>query len=175
MTKWNIAPVALAAALFMAAPAQAQVAFGPQVSYGTDSDLGVGARVELPVGGMITQDAGSMMAGLKAIGSFDWFFLDCDDDAFGGVEVDCSYWEANVNGAVPFVIEGQGFSPYLGAGLNIAQVAVEVGDFDESETEIGVNILGGLNFPLGGLAAFAEGRIELGGGEQFVISAGVLF
>ena len=46
MTKWNIVPVALVAGLFMAAPAQAQVAFGPQVSFGTESDLGVGARAD---------------------------------------------------------------------------------------------------------------------------------
>ena len=176
MTKWNIVPVALAAALFVAAPAEAQVAFGPQVSWGDDSDIGVGARVEMPVGGMITQDAASMLASLKFIGSFDWFFIGdegCDEDG-----VNCTYWEINANGAVPLPVEG--FSPYLGAGLNVAHGGVSfdddaLEDFESSDTEVGLNILGGLNFGLGGLNSFVEGRIELGGGEQFVISAGLLF
>ena len=174
MTKWNIAPVALAAALFMAAPAQAQVAFGPQVSFGTESDLGIGARAELPVGGMITQDAGSIMAGLKVIGSFDYFFWDeegCDQDG-----VDCGWMDINVNGAVPIPLEG--FSPYVGAGLNIAMLTFEIDelDVDESTTETGINLLGGLNFPLGGFAAFAEARVVVGSdADQFVIAGGILF
>lgn len=179
MTKWNIVPVAFAAAaLFVAAPAQAQVAFGPQVSFGTESDLGVGGRVELPVGGMITQDAESVMAGLKLIGSFDYYFWDeegCDQDG-----VSCSWMDINANGAVPIPLEG--FSPYVGAGLNIAMVSVSFDDCpagfdcDTSETETGINVLGGLNFPLGGLAAFAEGRLVLSGeADQFAITAGILF
>ncbi|HUF11581.1 MAG TPA: hypothetical protein VMN78_00610 [Longimicrobiales bacterium] len=173
MTKWNAVPVALALGFFAASPAEAQVGFGVQGSWGDDSDLGVGARVVAPVGHMITADGGSVLAGLKAIGSFDWFFIDCPDG------VDCSWIEINANGAVPLPLEG--FSPYVGAGLNIARISFESeeqgvpGAFDVSDTEVGLNLLGGLDFPLGGLNAFAEGRFELGGGEQFVVTVGVLF
>ena len=177
MTKWNIVPVAFAAALFVAAPAQAQIAFGPQVSWGSDSDLGVGARVEVPVGGMITGDSESVLAALKFIGSGDYFFVDCGDSE----NVDCSWIELNANAAVPLPLEG--FSPYVGGGLNFTMVSVEFddevcpagADCDSSNSEVGLNVLGGLSFPLGGMNAFAEGRFELGGGEQFVLSAGILF
>lgn len=175
MTKWKIAPFAVALALFAATPAQAQIAFGPQVSWGSDSDLGVGARVEVPIGYMVTADDRSVLAGLKLIASGDYFFLDCDNP-FGGAEIDCSYIEINANGAVPLPLEG--FSPYVGGGLNVALVSVDVegcADCGGSDTEVGLNVLGGLNFPLGGMNAFAEGRFELGGGEQFVLSAGILF
>lgn len=173
MTKWNAVPFALALGFFAASPAEAQVGFGVQGSWGDESDLGIGARVVAPVGHMITADDGSVFAGLKAIGSFDWFFIDCPDG------FDCGYFEINANGAVPLPLEG--FSPYVGAGLNVARVSIATEDqdspfaFDESETEVGLNVLGGIDFPLGGLNTFAEGRFELGGGEQFVLTVGVLF
>ena len=174
MMKWNFVPVVLGVVLFGAAPAEAQLAFGPQLSFGTDSDLGIGARVEVPVGHMVSSTG--VFAAMKMIGSFDYFFIDCGDGVSD--DVDCSYWELNANAAVPIPVEG--FSPYAGAGLNVGHAAVDFeddafDDFDSSDTEAGVNLLGGINFPVGGMAAFAEGRLELGGGEQFVITAGVLF
>ena len=175
MTKWNIVPAVLALGLF-AAPAQAQVAFGPQLSWGSDSDLGIGARVEMPIGGMITDDAGSILSSMRFIGSGDYFFFDCSNSD----DVDCSWIELNANVAVPLPLEG--FSPYVGGGLNVAMVSVEldpdvcpVADCDDSNTEVGLNLLGGLGFPLASMNAFTEARIELGGGEQFVLSFGFLF
>jgi hypothetical protein len=39
---------------------------------------------------------------------------------------------------------------------------------------VGLNLLGGLKFALGSLSSYAEGRFELGGGEQLVLTFGVL-
>ena len=152
------------------APAAAQTVFGPQISWGDDSDLGIGARLETPLSQLMTAtDQESPLNDMWLIGSFDWFF---PGDAMEGM--DLTYWEINANLAYPFDVEG--LRPYAGGGLNIAHAGVDFEDNtffeDMSETEVGLNVLGGLKFLLGTLDAFAEARIELGGGEQFVLSGG---
>lgn len=148
--------------------------FGLQANYADDTDFGVGGRVEIPVP---LSDMGVLSRAFAA-GSFDWFFPDCETFVgFGNTEIDCSYWEVNANLAVPFTVAAS-VTPYAGAGLNVARISLsaenEIGDFDGSETDIGANLLGGVRFPLGGLAMYAEARAELGGGEQFVITVGLL-
>ena len=167
--RMGLATVALVAV--GAAGAEAQ-RFGVQANYGTDSELGVGARVEI---GLPFASTGTFSQTFL-IGSFDYFF-DCGFDGFGDSDAfDCSYWEINANAAVPLVASG--INPYVGAGLNYANYSVDVdtgfGDFDSSGSEVGLNILGGLRFPLGGLSAYGEGRFELGGGEQLVLTFGIL-
>lgn len=153
----------------LASPVSGQVVFGPQGSWGDESDFGIGARLQVPFAGLVTTEPGSALSTMFLIGSFDWFFP--DDDDFPGVDV--NWFEVNLNAAYPLVMEG--LRPYVGAGLNYARVSVEVGGETDSDSDVGLNVLGGLNFLLGGLTAFTEGRFELGGGEQFVLTFGVLF
>lgn len=149
--------------------------FGVQGNWSDDFDFGVGGRVELPLPNLLTSEGA--LANTFLIGSFDYFFPDCGD-SFGGFDFDCSYWEINAGLAVPIV--SSSIDPYVGAGLNLARFSSEFEsdlpgvDDDASETEVGLNLLGGLRFPLGGLSAFGEARLELGGGEQFVLTFGVL-
>jgi opacity protein-like surface antigen len=148
--------------------------FGLQASYADDTDFGAGARIEIP---FALSDAG-VLSRAFGVGSFDWYFPDCENFVgLGDTEIDCSYWEINANIAVPFTVAAS-VTPYAGAGVNVARVSVsaenEIGDFDDSETEIGANLLGGLRFPLGGLAMYTEARAELGGAKQFVITVGLL-
>lgn len=166
----RIAVLTMVLGAVAAAPVSGQVAVGPQLSFADDADFGVGIRAEAPLSGMMTAEPGSAASTMFLIGSFDWFF---PDDAEG---VDVRYFEINANVGYPLEVEG--FDPYVGGGLNIATGSVSFDDpalEDSSNTEIGLNLLGGLKFLLGDLNAFAEARIELSGGEQFVISAGVLF
>ncbi|HSJ13193.1 MAG TPA: hypothetical protein VK939_02185 [Longimicrobiales bacterium] len=139
---------------------------GVQGNWSDDFDLGIGARVELNLPNLLTSEG--PLANTFLIGSFDYFFPDCPAD------LDCSYWEINGNLAVPFAVSG--LSPYAGAGLNIARIDVglEDSDFSGSDTEIGLNLLGGLRFPIGGVSAYGEARLELGGGEQFVLTFGAM-
>ena len=155
-----------AAAVAISASAVQAKQFGIQGSWGDDSDFGIGARIEYGLPNLLTNSGPFSRTFL--IGSFDYFFPDCPDD------VDCTYWEINSNLAIPLVASG--IDPYVGAGLNIAHVSAELegSDLGGSDTEVGLNLLGGLRFPLGGVSAFAEGRIELGGGEQFVLTFGAL-
>lgn len=163
MIKRVVLGIAMALAI-SAGNVQAQ-RLGAQLSYGDDSDLGLGARLEVGVPNLFTSTGA--LANTYFIGSFDYFFIDCDE---------CTYWEINANLAVP--VAASGVDPYLGAGLNVAHFSV---DFDSplsdeaSDTEVGVNLLGGIRFPLGNLSSFLEGRLELGGGEQLVLTFGIMF
>jgi opacity protein-like surface antigen len=159
-----IVPCAL---VFFALPVHAQ-RFGAQINWGEDWDLGIGARIEFPLG----LQADGILSRAFAIGSFDYYFPDC-----GGIdEVDCSFFEINLNGAVPLTAEG--FNPYVGGGLNIARFSVDIaGDTagGGSDTEVGLNLLGGLRFLIGTIAAFAEAKFVVNGAEQLAVTFGVLF
>jgi hypothetical protein len=130
---------------------------GLQVSYGEDSDLGIGVRG--------IYDLETLMYGMEAIGSFDYFFWSEE-----GVD-DLSYWEINLNAIYKIELEGSSVMPYTGAGLNYAHASVG----EASESEVGINLLGGATFGTGSIKPFVEAKIELNGGEQFVVSAGVRF
>ncbi|HEX6309277.1 MAG TPA: hypothetical protein VFZ69_13870 [Longimicrobiales bacterium] len=162
MKTWRVFAAVAAALVIGTSDARAQ-AFGVQGSWGDDSDFGIGARLELGVPNLLTSTG--PLANTYVIGSFDWFFPDND-------QIDFDYWEINLNLAVP--ITATSIDPYAGLGLNIAHISVDALGDDGSDTEVGLNLLGGLRFNLGTLGAFTEGRFELGGGEQFVLTFGVL-
>ncbi|HUH13581.1 MAG TPA: hypothetical protein VMK65_10740 [Longimicrobiales bacterium] len=162
-----VVPMFALVGFVMAAPAQSQVGFGAQVSYASDFDLGIGARAVFGLGSMLGQTTGRL-ATLQGIVSADFFMPDCDP-------ADCSYIEVNGNGVLPIALEGSALSPYVGAGLNFARISSEFGGQSHSSSEIGLNILGGTYFGMGGMNLFGEARYELAGGEQLVFSLGVLF
>ncbi|MBN2369788.1 MAG: outer membrane beta-barrel protein [Vicinamibacteria bacterium] len=132
---------------------------GLQVSYAEDTDLGIGVR------GIYNLE--NVMSGMEAIGSFDYFFPSTEE----GFDVDVSYWELNLNVVYNINLENSSIKPYTGAGLNYAHASVE----GSSESDVGLNILGGAVFGTGSIKPFIEAKIEAGGGEQFIVSGGVRF
>jgi len=157
MWKLRTAFVALAVLALGAGSAQAQ-RFGAQVSWADDVDLGIGGRLEYDFGASLADEG--TLSHTYLIGSFD-FFPDCGND--------CSYFEFNGNLAVPVNAENS-LNPYVGGGLNMGRISVGSG----SDTQFGLNVLGGLKFTIGKLASFAEARMELKGESQFVLTFGVL-
>ncbi len=140
-----------------------QIHLGPQLSYGSSSKLGLGGRLHA---NLKSPDR------LVIIGAFDWFFPD------EGPGDNRTYWELNGNLAYRFKIEGTtAVAPYAGGGLNIAHSSrrPEGGGGGSSHTDLGVNLLGGTLFGSGPVLPFFELRVELAGGEQFVLTGGVLF
>ncbi|MGE0354185.1 MAG: outer membrane protein [Gemmatimonadales bacterium] len=142
----------------------AQTSFGGQINWGDDSDLGIGGRIEFGLANMVN------VPELKAIGSFDYFF----PDAPSGVDV--TYWEINGNVAYQFTKVKGRILPYAGGGLNIAHGSASFGGFSGGDTKVGLNLMGGIDFKTSGrLTPFVEAKFEAGGGEQFVLSGGILF
>lgn len=154
----------LAPCVFSAGTAQAQL-FGAQVSWGEDSDVGIGARAEFDFANKLTRTGAFSKS--FVIGQFDYYFIDCPAGA------SCTYWELNPSLAVPF--RGSNVKPYAGAGLHVSHRSGSAGGLSRSDTGMGLNLLGGLRFGLGGLDAFSEARLGLGGDyEQFAVSFGFL-
>lgn len=153
-----------AAAFVLALPATAvgQVTLGPELSYGGDTDIGIGGRVLVGVESLEHWDF---------IGTFDVFFPD------DGPNNDVSYWEANGNLAYNFLIaDAPSIFPYVGGGLNIAHASVEFDDgSDTSDTDLGINLFGGTKFESSSVTPFVELRVVLEGADQVVVTGGILF
>lgn len=156
--------LAVAAALLCVESASGQVrAVMPLVSFGDRSDAGVGARVAFGV-----SEWGAAWEGQVDV---QLFF----PDEVGGL--DRGYLEVNANVIHAFDVGRPSLSPYAGAGFNMARWSVSRSGTpfveDATETDLGLNLLGGLRFGSTGLSPFVEGRIELGGGDQAVLMAGM--
>jgi hypothetical protein len=165
--------VSLAILLVAPTALDAQVHLGGQLSVGSDSDFGLGARATFGL---------PSPTPLEIIASADYFF---PDDAPG---VDINYWEINANLVYLFKIPGSIVAPYAGGGLNFARASYstdlsdfgvelpgEFSTFDRSDSEFGLNLVGGAKFNVGSITPFGELRIELDGGDQVVLSGGALF
>lgn len=141
------------------------VKVGAQASFADDADFGIGPRlqIELP----------RVASGLWIASSFDYFF---PDQGFGTSVDDVDYWEFNANLLYDIALANvTNLVPYIGAGLNVARVSTTVGSESASNTDLGLNIVGGASFPLASVTPFVEVRIEVEGGEQFVVAGGILF
>lgn len=131
--------------------AEAQMAIGPQASWGSESDVGVGGRVlvNLP------------NTNLEAVVSGEVFFPDGDAD---WIDVNANLFYHFHLADTPTVM------PYLGGGLNVARLT-----FNGSTTEAGLNLGGGIRFPGVRMSPFLEARAVISDADQFVVSAGILF
>lgn len=105
--------------------------------------------------------------GVDFLGDFTFFFPDVE-----GLD----YWELNGNITYAIPVEGSSVAPFFLGGLNVAHVSVDgVGIGDSSNTELGLNLGGGIKFDAGTLEPIVGGRVELSGGEGFVIFASLPF
>lgn len=166
MSKLRSLVTAVALVVVAASATEAQTRFGAHAIWADDVELGVGARMEMDMSGKLSKQPPLSRAFF--IGQFDFFLDPCEP-------ADCTYFEINPGIAVP--LNATTLKPYVGAGLNIARMSVDFGGTigNQSDTEIGLNLLGGLKLNLSGMDAFTEARIALGGGEQFSLSFGILF
>ena len=137
-----------------AAPARAQTSFGAEALFGSDTDFGIGGRLQVGLG---------TAAPLDFQGSFDLFFPDGPAD----------YWEVNGNIWYSIPTTGTVTVPYVGGGLNIG--VVDPGSDFDSDTDVGLNLGGGARFEFENTTPFVEARFVIGGVEQFVIGGGFLF
>lgn len=176
--------VALALGLLASAPAQAQgsrVQLGPHFNVSDDADLGVGADVRWP---FLRADRR-----LALVVSFDYYFPEDEElelpdefqdllELFGGEfplgfgrGIEREYWEANLNLTYDFSMTGA-VIPYAGVGVTYGRTRVSAFDTLEDQGDAGANVLAGVRFAR---RFFVEAKREAGGGELFVVTAGVRF
>lgn len=160
-----VGSAALAGVLAVATPsvANAQIGFVAQASYAVDGveEIGIGGGVNFGIGSLTEK------YGIKLETTFDYFL----------VEDPAKFWQINGNllydmKAVPNL--------YLGAGMNYSKSSVDLPGtacdiVDCSSSDIGLNILGGYKLGAGKMAPFVQAKFELGGGEQFIVTAGIRF
>ncbi len=130
---------------------------------------GWGDRFDWSIGGRLTYDLTPRFVPVAIIGSFDWYF----PESLGNF--DREYWEINAN-AVYLQPAGPTVG-YLGAGLNVARFSGEGSiagqPVSQSQTEYGLNLVGGVRYKVGRVAPFFETRYTVEGGKQFVIFVGL--
>lgn len=160
--RWSL-PVALILLLTLA-PSAGALEFGGQLLYGDDTDLGIGARIEI--------DTPDLQERTRVEADFNWYFPDEPQNA------DLTFWEidANLLFAVGPVAGPEEVAYYLGGGLNFAYASIDY-DFggDDSEKDLGVNLLGGIELPLGAATAIGELRVTIAGSEQYTLGIGAKF
>lgn len=147
---------AFATAAFLAVGASgvhAQVQIGPTVAFSDDFDFGLGATLQAQAPGL--------GEGIGFLGEFLVFFPDPDG---------LSYFEINGNVTYAFPLANSTVLPFALGGLNIARASVDTGGLGSvSNTEIGLNLGGGLTFDLGTFRPSAGGRFAIGDNDHFVI------
>lgn len=152
--------VLAAAAALAAAPglAQAQVTFGPTLAYHNDADFGLGAALGVPLP--------EMHPNLGFVADFVVFFPDA-----AGLDL------FEINGGVTYdlPVEGATVLPFALAGLNIARFSVDVAGVSASNTELGLNIGGGIKFDAGPVRPMVGLRLEIEGGDGFVFFGTIPF
>ncbi len=155
----------------VATPVQAkgQLQAGPYLAFHDDFDLGIGGFVGVPVP--------SLDENMSFVGDFGLYFP--GSSGYGdGANVD--YWEANAGLLYRFPLEDMSFTPWVIGGLNIAHISVgdDLGESNHrsgSDTDIGLNLGGGVTFGSGPVSPYAGLKIELGGGDGAVIFGGLSF
>lgn len=142
-------------------PAAAQLRFAPELAWGDDHDLAVGARLAMNLSRLTSDSADRGIASkMDFVLPFDWF-VDCSH---------CSYFEVTPGLVLPLTVKEAG--PYLGAGLNIARLSVSTEGQDKSDVSLGLGLTGGLVVPLKSFTTFGEVRFTQGGGKQTVVTLG---
>ncbi len=142
--------------------AQAQVEIGPRLGF----DL-IGDVEEFFVGA----DARLDLAALPVIlnGAFDIYLV--------GENLD--FWQLSFNAFYEFGLANVAFSPYVGGGIGISRTSrdFDLGDFGNgaSDTDVGLNLIGGATFGFGSLKPFAQAQITFGDVDLLTIGGGLLF
>jgi hypothetical protein len=144
----------------MSAPVavQAQMTAGPALGYHTDAEsIGVGGFLSIPVP--------QLSPGFAIVPNFIWWFPDAG-----------SLFEVNGDVAYNFPVAADSpVAPFAFAGLNIMRASVDIGNQTFSNTDVGLNLGGGVQFNAGSLAPIAGAKFEIQDGTGFVIFGAIGF
>ena len=168
MRRHIVGTLVLGFAALGAGSATAQVRFGANLSWGDDSDLGLGARLNFGLGDMARNQP------IEGLVTFDYFFPGESSPGF-----DVTYWTITANAIYRFTERTAAVAPYAGGGVMLGRSSTDPlspGMGGASSSKVGLHAVGGLRFKTEGtILPFAEARFELKDGAQFVLSGGVYF
>jgi opacity protein-like surface antigen len=136
---------------------------GPRVGYDIGGDVEktfVGADARL----------GIMALPIDFQATFDYYFM----------EENTTFWQLSLNALLSF---GPGvlFTPYVGGGIGISRTSGSIDipgfdDFGASDTDTGLNLVGGVRFGVGPLRPFVQAQVTmLGDVELVTVAGGLLF
>ncbi|WP_457654427.1 outer membrane protein [Rhodocaloribacter sp.] len=146
-----------------ASPARAQLRLdvAPRLGFDLVGDveeffLGLDARVGLDALPVILNPA------------FDYYFT----------ESPLNVSQFSINALYP--LRYPGLRPYVGGGIGITRLSIDrdgrgFGGFDKSDTDVGLNLIGGVVFRTGNLRPFAQAQITFGDVDLFTVAGGLLF
>ena len=167
---------------FTATPAMGQMESGSSFKIGPRATIALGdlsnAGADFAIGGDVRYDlSANVDAPIQLSGAFDFYFA--DDRQFLNTTASQTIFTVDLNGHYIFPTEGT-ISPYAGAGLGITNVSVDIdtpaGNSGGDDTDIGLNLVGGVEFQTGSVRPFAQGQVSFGGDfTRFGITGGVLF
>jgi hypothetical protein len=146
--------------MLAAAPSavQAQLEAGPLVAYFDDLEaIGIGAFLAIPVP--------QLAEGFAIVPDFTWYFPD-------GID----YFEVNGDVAYFFPVSAESpVMPFAFGGLSIGRSSFETAFGDFSDTDVGLNLGGGVQFAAGSINPFAGAKLEIRDDTGFVIFGGLGF
>ncbi|MBT8399541.1 MAG: hypothetical protein KJO98_03615 [Rhodothermia bacterium] len=121
-----------------------------------DEFLGVDARIGIPSLPVVINPA------------FDFYFTPDPVDFF---QFSVNALLALNTAALPTI------APYVGAGLGISRFSADVdtgfGDFSASDTDIGINLIGGGAITVGSVKPFAQVQLTIGNPDLVTLAIGV--
>lgn len=161
----------------LAAQPQAQA----QMDNSGSSTTKIGPRVGIPVGD-VSDLGGNLFFGLDGrsqVGGLpDEVVISPSIDFYlteGLGEARLVISAVDLNGFYEFQAENRAFVPYLGGGLAFTFISTdEALATDPSNTEFGLNFVGGARFPLGSVEPFVQVNTTAGA-DRVGIGGGVLF
>jgi len=153
-----------------AADAQTTVKLGPRLGIPVGDVEDIGGNLFLGVDARVQTDALPVVLNP----SIDFYLV----DEVEGTSVDRSVFMIDLNALYEFGVDNEVFTPYAGGGIAITRFSVDdegVFPGDPDETDVGLNVVGGARFPLGGVEPFAQLNAVVGGDvDRLGITGGLL-
>lgn len=145
----------------ISANAQTEVALGPRVG------IDVGDVEEVFIGADARISSPSLPVVVNP--TFDYYFTSGD----------LTFWGLSGNALYQFGVDNQEFTPYAGGGLGIYRRSFDTQFGSASSTDLGLNLLFGIQFPLESVRPFAEAQFTPVFADDsfnlFTIKGGILF
>jgi len=153
-----------------AASAQTTVKLGPRLGIPVGDIEDAGGNLFLGADARFNTDALPVVLNP----SIDFYLM----DDVPGTSVDQSVFTIDLNALYEFGVDNEAFTPYAGGGIGITRRSIDdssvPGDFDD--TDVGLNVVGGVRFPLESVEPFAQVNAVVGGDwDRLGITGGILF